>query len=592
MKRFFAYEEYGAKYEALTKELNVSQKITPSWPAYEKGIEALSTALAPMNHRDDTSKKGLTLADLLIKASSQTAFDADGPIQRICKYPLLFADLCKQTPVYDDPDSHAEIDKVVFRLKETAREINRATDDPEKRRLIEKTWQLQDRLLFEHQPSAAVILRLLGHVILCGVLHVAYQHKDGVKGQYMVCVLYKSCLLIAIPHGGFSNFMVKATIALASATLEGSDSGKGLQCHSAPFCWKLDFESGCRMYELMFSACSSEEEDCWKRLISERVAAENQTGSEDKADTVDLLSSLSLDVRSYGTALGRSRSLTKRVSMHRAATLGSMATMSHVIIKNTEAVKEGKSVAPLPVNRSQSLLSSSHVPTLSPRRIERIRLERSLSNVWTKELLPYPGMAARRPEHPIRASAQSVMRKLSIASLASNFSKRSASYTSVSQSRWDETRAGTPLSFSSAPSGAKTPARQRRRKAPVPAEFHNSMASLPADFDLQGLQRRSRRMSVVGAIGKASPVSSWSRSATMPATPTTPYPDVKIPDFGEQSLQATKTKPASSKSDDAIGAGTAAQEGMNRHKEQPQPSATIAKVSTKLKYQLMKLLKD
>ena len=67
MKRFFAYEEYGAKYEALTRELNVSQKINPSWPAYEKGIEALSTAVAPMNHRDDTSKKGLTLADLLIK---------------------------------------------------------------------------------------------------------------------------------------------------------------------------------------------------------------------------------------------------------------------------------------------------------------------------------------------------------------------------------------------------------------------------------------------------------------------------------------------------------------------------------------------
>ena len=72
-----------------------------------------------------------------------------------------------------------------------------------------------------------MILRLLGHVILCGALYVAYQDKDGIKGQYMVCVLYKSCLLLAVPHGGFSNFMVKATIALASATMEESDSGKG-----------------------------------------------------------------------------------------------------------------------------------------------------------------------------------------------------------------------------------------------------------------------------------------------------------------------------------------------------------------------------
>ena len=78
MKRFFTYEEYGAKYEALSRELNVSQKITPSWPTYEKGIEALSTALAPMNHRDDTGKKGLTLADLLIKASKKRSFQTYG----------------------------------------------------------------------------------------------------------------------------------------------------------------------------------------------------------------------------------------------------------------------------------------------------------------------------------------------------------------------------------------------------------------------------------------------------------------------------------------------------------------------------------
>ena len=368
-------------------------------------------------------------------------------------------------------------------------------------------------------------------------------------------------------------------------------TGPGLQCHSAPFSWKLDFESGCRMYEVMFSACSAEEEECWRKSLFDRLAAESQTGTEDKADTVHLLSSLSLNVKSYGAALGHSESLAKRTAMHRAATLGPKSTMSHVIIKNTEAIKEGKSATSLPVNRSQSLLSSSHVPTLSPRRIERIRLERSLSNVWTKELLPYPGMATRRPEHPIRASAQSVMRKLSIASLASNFSKRSASYTSVSQSRWDETRAGTPLSFSSAPSGTRTPARQRRRKAPAPAEFHNSMAFLPADFDLQGLQRKSRRMSVAGAISKGTAVSNWSKPATTPATPTTPYPDVKIPDFGEQTGQIAHTTPLSSKSDDIVSA--AAHDGASKQKEPPPPpSATITKVSNKLKYQLMKLLKD
>ena len=512
---------------------------------------------------------------------------------------------------------------MLFRLRETAREINKATDDPEKRKLIEKTWQLQDRLLFEHQVFHRSLLSNFFRTNRRLAVWFCDFEAPGTRGTLR-------CPLCRISAQGWCQRSIHGLCALQILPITSGPSRRflqfhgqsndsafecysrrvrqwkrcdmcyvkmfhteraliqpGLQCHSAPFSWKVDFESGCRMYELMLSACSAEEEECWRRPISDRISAENQAGSEDKADTMDLLSSLSLDIKSYGTALGHSQSLRKRTSIHRAATLGPKTTMSHVIIKNTEAVKEGKSVVPLQVNRSQSLLSSNHVPTLSPRRIERIRLERSLSSVWTKELLPYPGMATRRPEHPIRASAQSVMRKLSMASLASNFSKRSASYTSVSLPRSDDARAGTPLSFSSAPSGTKTPSRQRRRKLPRPAEFHNSMAFLPADFDLQGLQKKSRRMSVATAISRGTPVSNWTKSAT---TPTTPYPDVKIPDFGEQILQPAGTKVGSSKPVDTVGMTT--HDSAGKPKEQPAPSATITKVSTKLKYQLMKLLKD
>jgi hypothetical protein len=73
------------------------------------------------------------------------------PIQRMCKYPLLFDDLCRHTPVYDDPETHAELEKALFRLQETIREVNKAKDDPKTRRLIEITWQLQDRLAFQEQ---------------------------------------------------------------------------------------------------------------------------------------------------------------------------------------------------------------------------------------------------------------------------------------------------------------------------------------------------------------------------------------------------------------------------------------------------------
>jgi hypothetical protein len=68
------------------------------------------------------------------------------PIQRVCKYPLLFAELLKQTPVCDCPDSHMVIEDVLIRLREATAEINRATDDPQMKATMERSWLLQDRI--------------------------------------------------------------------------------------------------------------------------------------------------------------------------------------------------------------------------------------------------------------------------------------------------------------------------------------------------------------------------------------------------------------------------------------------------------------
>lgn len=140
VKRFFAYEEYGAHWTTMSQDLTSTYKSMPTWQAYERGIEALSKSLASENNREASSRKALTFSDLLIK-----------PIQRVCKYPLLFEDLCRQTPVYDDPESHAELEKALFRLQEAIREVNKAKDDPKRRRLIETTWLLQDRLVFQEK---------------------------------------------------------------------------------------------------------------------------------------------------------------------------------------------------------------------------------------------------------------------------------------------------------------------------------------------------------------------------------------------------------------------------------------------------------
>jgi hypothetical protein len=63
---------------------------------------------------------------------------------------LFFQDLCKHTPACDDPVAHTELQKILFKLQETAEEINTARDNPKVRQLIETTWVLQDRLVFKN----------------------------------------------------------------------------------------------------------------------------------------------------------------------------------------------------------------------------------------------------------------------------------------------------------------------------------------------------------------------------------------------------------------------------------------------------------
>jgi hypothetical protein len=486
MKRFFTYEEYGAHWTTMSHDLTTMCKGLHGWQEYERGVEALQKLIISENNREASSKKALSFSDLLIK-----------PIQRICKYPLLFDDLCRHTPVYDDPEAHAELEKALYRFQETIREVNKAKDDPKTRRLIEITWQLQDRLAFqEHAVSRALVFRLLGHVLLCGVLHVAYQTSEPrIKGQYMVCVLYKSCLVLATSSRFYAPYNVVASIGLANGSIEESDNGRGVQCHTATHTWKLMFEHNHRLHEIILSACSSQEEEIWKMQLRERIVCKTHDFVEGQSTMQDMFSSLSLDIKSLGPVFGHADSLVRRMSVHRAATLGAKTNTSQVIIKNTQTQKLPDAppiLSPSIVTRSQSHMSSNHVPILAPRRTERIRLETSLEDVWTKDVLPFPGMSNRRVENQIRASANSVMRKLSMASIASNFSRRSPSFSSMSNTLSEDSFGNRVHTLPQGNLGARSAV--DRRPAPAVVDFHTAPAAfLPTDFEIKDARPSSRR---------------------------------------------------------------------------------------------------
>jgi hypothetical protein len=46
-----------------------------------------------------------------------------------------------------------EVENALIRLREATAEINRATDDVRMKSTLERTWMLQDRLVFANQVS-------------------------------------------------------------------------------------------------------------------------------------------------------------------------------------------------------------------------------------------------------------------------------------------------------------------------------------------------------------------------------------------------------------------------------------------------------
>lgn len=228
-----------------------------------------------------------------------------------------------------------------------------------------------------------------------------------------------------------------------------TNAAKGLQCHTAPFSWKLVFECDSQLYELLMTACSPREQEEWRSRLTNAAK-----GEQEQIDP-SLYSSMFLSMKSLGTMFRKPGrcfqshingsvpltaffpspgTVARRISIHRATTVGPKSPLCQVILKNTSVVRDNSDAASnSSINRSQSLLTTNpRIPIIAPPRGERARLEALMSDIWSRDILPFPGMTGRsRSEHLVRSSASTMMRKLSVASIASSFAKRSNSVASL-----------------------------------------------------------------------------------------------------------------------------------------------------------------
>ncbi|KAL2814914.1 hypothetical protein BDW59DRAFT_154110 [Aspergillus cavernicola] len=358
---FVLYKEFCENYKLLHQDTSLLRDSVKNWPGFEQGIEALTKSAASIEARSLYENKSLCLNDIIIK-----------PAQRLCKYPLLLEELLKWTHIKDDPSAHDGIRQVLESIREKVAEVNEATTITLNRTLIEKTFLLQEML----DPKSATIVDLykqLGPMTLCGALYITYQASSQVTGAFMVCVLFKHHFFVAKMNEEYRRLQPLACLYISDVRMDSLSNGKGLE-YFCTFSWKLLFQLHDEKFELVLSASSAAEEKQWKTDL--------------RASSFSVLGLVPLqDVSALTPQLSRRPSL-QTLGMPRVR-----STLRPIIIRKTNCPHKNGQTQPI-----DGELDRPKAPPPGPasiitaRRHERVRLERVILPIYTRDALPYPGM--------------------------------------------------------------------------------------------------------------------------------------------------------------------------------------------------------
>lgn len=72
-------------------------------------------------------------------------------MQRVCKYPLLLAEMLKNVPAGDCPSTHNELMQILDKTRQMVSRVDTATGNPALKNRIHRTMSLQERLDYNGQ---------------------------------------------------------------------------------------------------------------------------------------------------------------------------------------------------------------------------------------------------------------------------------------------------------------------------------------------------------------------------------------------------------------------------------------------------------
>ncbi|CRG90872.1 Rac guanine nucleotide exchange factor JJ [Talaromyces islandicus] len=398
---FGLYESFVRTFDILAEDLTILRQSRPADGFWAEGIEALSKSVDSTQRRKENGKKSLTVDDLMAK-----------PVQRVCKYRLLLSELLKTIPESEYPLAHSKIKAVLEKNVEAVDRINTVVGNPNLRMRIAKTIALHERLEYDNSGIVENVYQDLGPLILCGVLHVAYSSPNSVNGQYLACILFSSYILLAKPRNDTRRLTLVASIYLLDMTVDTLMNGQGVACLDTPFSWKVVFQHNKNRHELILSASSAAEERIWKTEILKASVT-----PPDEPPTLSLearrFSFLSIPLKTVEND-DRSLLLSRTASLRSFSSHQPLRTQQRqIIVKKTHNPVYDNEVRQLQesdLTRSGSVAKSNvNSPTvLLPLRWSRVKLERSIGDIFSHELLPYPGMTLGGADY---LQTQSMMRR-------------------------------------------------------------------------------------------------------------------------------------------------------------------------------------
>lgn len=203
----------------------------------------------------------------------------------------------------------------------------------------------------------------------------------------------------------------------------------GLCARDSQFSWKILFDHGGLNFELLFSASSATEEKQWKTEIIKSAAELVQDGARNVVSNPDTYFFVTLALMPLNippeSSPEETPSLPRTPSMPFLAATRPRSNSREVCIKKTNypnnnedsVFQDGEQP-----KRSRSVYSRREPPALTPRRQDRIRLEKFIADIYTRDVLPFPGMALAKGD--ILSRTGSLIRRFSL----QGFRRRSSSF--------------------------------------------------------------------------------------------------------------------------------------------------------------------